>query len=150
MPDACQNDAPTPTPIPTKKRDTNVSLALFAPENDPPDRFSEFWDQYPHRNGAKKGKASAQKAWAKAIKARASPQEIIAGAMRYAGDRQVIEGYAKDPATWLNAKGWMDDIERAEKHSRQQHSQDGKRGDPALDNILRIAGLGTPSGNAGR
>jgi uncharacterized protein YdaU (DUF1376 family) len=118
MPEPCQTDAPTPTTI-DKNRDTNVSLALFAPENDLPDRFDDFWQQYPHRNGAKKGKASAQKAWAKAIKARASPDQIIAGAMRYAGDRQVIQGYAKDPATWLNAKGWEDEVE-------QSHSNSGR------------------------
>jgi uncharacterized protein YdaU (DUF1376 family) len=104
---------PEPYPEPDiKEKDTNVSFALFAPECDPPDRFNDFWDQYPHRGGAKKGKASAQKAWQKAIKARASPDQIIAGAMRYAGDRQVISGYAKDPATWLNAKGWQDEIEQ--------------------------------------
>ena len=107
----------TDTDTDISKRDTNVSLALIAPECAEPDRFNDFWDQYPHRGGAKKGKASAQKAWQKAIKARASPDQIIAGAMRYAGDRQVISGYAKDPATWLNAKGWQDDIEQHRNNS---------------------------------
>jgi len=97
---------PEPEPEPYK-RDTNVSLVLVQP-----DRFEEFWQQYPHRNGAKKGKASAQKSWQRAIKARASPEQIIAGAMRYAGDRQVLSGYAKDPATWLNNQGWSDEIEQ--------------------------------------
>jgi hypothetical protein len=97
----------TDTDTDTDKRDTNVSLALVQP-----DRFEEFWQQYPHRNGAKKGKASAQKSWQRAIKARASPEQIIAGAMRYAGDRQVLSGYAKDPATWLNNQGWSDEIEQ--------------------------------------
>ena len=113
---------PEPEPEPKiKERDTNVSLALVAPCE--PDRFSEFWSQYPHRNGAKKGKAAAEKAWAKAIKARASPQQIIAGALRYANDRQVIQGYAKDPATWLNAKGWEDEIERDANHNRPQNGR---------------------------
>ena len=103
---------PEPEPEPDiSNRDTNVSLALVAPET-PPDRFSEFWDQYPHRNGAKKGKAAAQKSWAKSLRNGATPDQIIGGAMRYAGDRQVIEGYAKDPATWLNQKGWEDEIEQ--------------------------------------
>jgi uncharacterized protein YdaU (DUF1376 family) len=104
-----------------KDREPIGSLALVAPEI--PSRFSEFWDQYPHRNGAKKGKAKAEQAWAKAIKARASPDQIIAGAMRYAGDRQVIEGYAKDPATWLNAKGWEDEIERSDNRPRSSPSR---------------------------
>jgi hypothetical protein len=106
-----------------KERDTNVSLALIAPECvQEPDRFQEFWDQYPHRGGAKKGKASAQKAWAKAIRARASPAQIIAGALRYAGDRQVMAGYAKDPASWLNQKGWEDEVEPDHGTSRQSGS----------------------------
>ena len=94
-----------------EERDTNVSLALFALEQKPPDRFEEFWDQYPHRGGAKKGKATAQKSWAKAIKDGATQSEIIAGAMRYAGDRQVIDGYAKNASTWINQRGWTDEIE---------------------------------------
>lgn len=112
MPEPCQTDAPTPIPIPIdKKRDAKASFALSARERDHDGRFDEFWQQYPHRNGAKKGKAVAQKAWDRAVKARASPDHIIAGAMRYATDRQVIQGYAKDPATWLNAKGWEDEVE---------------------------------------
>lgn len=118
---------PEPEPEPNiKERDTNVSLALVAPCE--PDRFSEFWNQYPHRNGAKKGKAAAEKAWAKAIKARASPSQIIAGALRYANDRQVIQGYAKDPATWLNAKGWEDDIEHDTQHGDRGNGSSGRGG----------------------
>ena len=129
-----QTKASTPVERPFNHTDTNTdtvrevtnvpSLALVAQrEPEPPDRFSEFWNQYPHRGGAKKGKAAAEKAWAKAIKARASPQQIIAGALRYANDRQVIQGYAKDPATWLNAKGWEDDIERDSNHNSTPHSR---------------------------
>ena len=118
---------PEPEPEPKiKERDTNVSLALVAPCE--PDRFSEFWDQYPHRNGAKKGKAAAEKAWAKAIKARASPAQIIASAIRYANDRQVIQGYAKDPATWLNARGWEDDIEHDTQHGDHGNGSSGRGG----------------------
>lgn len=120
MPEPCQNDAPTPIPITMKKiRDTSVSLALPAHGCVEADMFDDFWQQYPHRGGAKKGKANAQKAWAKAIKAKVSPDRIIAGAMRYASDRQVIQGYAKDPTTWINAKGWEDEIE-------QSHSNSGR------------------------
>lgn len=126
MPNTCQTDAPTPTPTPIRNRDTNVSLALLAPESELPDRFDDFWQQYPHRNGAKKGKEAARKAWARAIKTRASPDAIIAGAMRYASDRQVTQGYAKDPATWLNGKGWEDEIEQP--HSNSGHVRGGSGG----------------------
>jgi uncharacterized protein YdaU (DUF1376 family) len=136
---------PEPEPEPYKDRDTNVSLALFAPECEPPDRFNDFWDQYPHRGGAKKGKASAQKAWQKAIKARASPDQIIAGAMRYAGDRQVISGYAKDPATWLNAKGWQDEIEQ---HSGNSGSRPSGTSGGMVAAFAAVASRRTPG--AGR
>lgn len=75
------------------------------------DRFEEFWTKYPHRNGAKKGKAAAKKAWGRAVKCKVSEDEIVAGALRYTRDRQVLDGYAKDPATWINSEGWADDIE---------------------------------------
>ena len=121
-------------------RDTNVSLALFAPECvQEPDRFQEFWDQYPHRNGAKKGRASAQKAWAKAIRARASPAQIIAGALRYANDRQVMAGYAKDPATWLNQKGWEDEIEPDHGTSRQSGSGPSGSRNAMVDAFAAVA-----------
>src|SRR5690606_19428118 len=45
------------------------------------DAFDEFWAAYPRRVG----KGAARKAWAKATK-KAAPEEIIAGARRYAAD----------------------------------------------------------------
>lgn len=74
-------------------------------------KFDEFWQTYPHRNGAKKGKAPAKKKWDSAVKAGAKPDEIIAASKRYKNDAAVQRGYAKDPATWLNQRGWEDDIE---------------------------------------
>ena len=102
---------PEPEPEPERKRETKVSLV----PKPKAERFEDFWDQYPHRNGAKKGKATAKASYDRQIAAGASEQEIISGAMRYAEDRQVIEGYAKHPATWLNQKGWEDDIEPVSK-----------------------------------
>lgn len=90
-----------------RKSDGKPSLAHLLDRS----RFAEFWDQYPHRGGAKKGKASAQKVWDRLVKAKVPQDQIIAGAERYAGDRQVMAGFAKDPATWLNARGWEDEIE---------------------------------------
>jgi len=100
-------------PEPYPERDTNVSLARE-------DLFDEFWSVYPHRNGAKKGRAKAKASFGKAVKAGTSQQEIIAGAKRYRGDRQVLDGYAKDPTTWLNQSGWQDDIEPPKQNHQQQ------------------------------
>jgi uncharacterized protein YdaU (DUF1376 family) len=129
---------PEPEPEPDiRKKDTNVSLALVAHETKP-DRFAEFWDQYPHRNGAKKGKAAAQKAWAKSLRSGVSPDQIIGGAMRYAGDRQVLDGYAQNPATWLNQKGWEDDIEQPSGISRHGSGPSG-RGNAMVDAFASVA-----------
>ena len=101
---------PEPEPEPYKDRDTIVSLA----RKPKPERFEDFWNQYPHRNGAKKGKAKARQKYERLVASGVSEHEIITGAMRYATDRQVVEGYAKDPTTWLNNQGWTDDIEPAQ------------------------------------
>lgn len=98
-------------PEPESIRDTNVSLARSEPK--PPDRFGEFWEAYPHRGNAKKGKAKAMEKYQRHVKAGVSQQEIIEGAKRYAADRRVIEGFAKDPTTWLNNQCWCDEIEPA-------------------------------------
>lgn len=88
-------------------------------------QFESFWNVYPHRGGAKKGKTPAYKKFVTAVNNAATPIDIIAGAVRYQGDRRVIEGYAKDPATWLNQKGWEDEIEPATTAStpRQEHAR---------------------------
>jgi hypothetical protein len=136
---------PEPEPEPDiRNRDTNVSLALIAPEQ-PPDRFSEFWQQYPHRNGAKKGKAVAVKAWAKALRSGATADSIIAGAMRYATDKQVIEGYAKDPATWLNQQGWQDDIEQ----SSTSKPREGRSGNGMVAAFAAVAARRSTGPGAG-
>jgi len=73
------------------------------------DHFADFWDAYPHRNGAKKNRKGAEAAFSKALKA-ATAEQIAGGveAMRNAPD--VLRGYACDPTTWLNQQGWTDDI----------------------------------------
>jgi hypothetical protein len=44
----------------------------------------------------------------------AEPDDIIAGAKRYASQRQGQEArYTKNPATWLNAGAWLDEPQAA-------------------------------------
>jgi hypothetical protein len=81
-------------PIPTPK------LSVKPPENP---LFEEFWKVYPR----KVGKGEARKAWIGAIK-RATPEEIIAGAKRYAATKPDPE-YTKHPGPWLNADRWLDE-----------------------------------------
>jgi hypothetical protein len=65
--------------------------------------FEEFWKVYPR----KVGKGEARKAWAGALK-RATAEEIIAGAKRYAATKPDPE-YTKHPGPWLNADRWLDE-----------------------------------------
>lgn len=71
-----------------------------------PQRFDEFWLQYPR----KVGKKAALKAYGTALREGADPDDIIAGACRYAAERagEPVR-YTKHPPTWLNAGCWDDE-----------------------------------------
>ena len=66
--------------------------------------FETFWSTYPRREA----KRQAWKAWGKALE-RATPEQITAGARRYASDPNRSEQFTKHGATWLNADGWEDE-----------------------------------------
>lgn len=69
------------------------------------ERFEQFWQTYPRRTA----KRSAERAYAQAL-ARASPEEILSGAKRYARERHGQDvRYTAHPATWLNADRWKDE-----------------------------------------
>jgi uncharacterized protein YdaU (DUF1376 family) len=86
----------------TDKREAKASLRAT--------RFDEFWQAYPHRNGTKKGRASALKVYERRMRDGVSEQELIDGAQAAHRHPDVIRGYARDPTTWLNAEGWTDEI----------------------------------------
>jgi hypothetical protein len=65
------------------------------------DPFDEFWAAYPRKDDKKRARA----AYTKALR-EASPEEILAGARRYAGDPNREARYTKQPTTWLNAGAW--------------------------------------------
>jgi hypothetical protein len=77
-----------------------------------PQRFQEFWDNFPHRNGAKKKRKEAEGKYAKAVAAGVPEQILIAAAIRYRNDAQVLRGYGSGPVPWLNGEMWNDDIEQ--------------------------------------
>lgn len=74
-------------------------------------RFHEFWDAYPHRGGVKRDRKTSLQRYERAVKGGVSEQDLIDAAKALHRDRRVIDGYAKDPATWLNKEGWNDGIE---------------------------------------
>lgn len=105
IPEVQSGNTPLPLPIPVKEvSEGKPSLGRS------PSRFQDFWDTYPHRGGAKRKRSQAEAKYAAAVKAGVSEQVIIDGAKRSALDRQVIAGYARDPVTWINQRGWEDEI----------------------------------------
>ncbi|UCR74445.1 RepA-like replication initiator [Mycobacterium phage Beakin] len=74
------------------------------PESKYPADFEAWWEHYPR----KVGKAAALKAWRKALK-RATKEELIAGAIRYAEDPNRVEQFTKYPEGWLSRDGWLDE-----------------------------------------
>ena len=142
---------PEPEPEPyIKNRDTNVSLVrrdLFQAKD-----FADFWDAYPHRNGKKKNRQGAEAAFARAIKAGATIEDIAAGVDAMRRDPDVMRGYARDPTTWLNQRGWTDEIPETPingsnygnvtDRSKQSPNGPQNRVDPAVANIARIVGIG--------
>jgi hypothetical protein len=87
----------TPSPIP----DLAKAKSIKTPTENP--LFEEFWGVYPR----KVEKGVARKAWKNALK-RATPEEIIAGAKRYAALKLDLE-FTKHPGPWLNADRWLDE-----------------------------------------
>jgi hypothetical protein len=73
--------------------------------------FEDWWRQYPKRVA----KAAALKAYRTVItKKLATVDELLAGAMRYAAEREGQDPrYTKHPATWLNGGCWADEAAMA-------------------------------------
>ncbi|AXH69843.1 hypothetical protein SEA_GIRR_70 [Mycobacterium phage Girr] len=67
-----------------------------------PRDFEEWWQHYPRKDAKK----SALEAWKRACK-RASKQQLIAGAIRYANDPNRVPKFTKQPTTWLNGDCWL-------------------------------------------
>ena len=68
------------------------------------DEFIDWYLVYPR----KEGKGLAEKAYAKARK-KATAEQLLAGAQRYADDPNREKQFTKLPATWLNAESWDDE-----------------------------------------
>lgn len=80
-------------------------------EEKTPDGFSLFWASYPK----KEGKGQAEKSWAKAKSKKDFPciDAILEAVDRYKRSEQVVKGFVKNPATWINGKCWLDEVKEA-------------------------------------
>lgn len=73
--------------------------------------FDHWYAHYPR----KVARGAAEKAFAKALK-QASLEQLIAGAQRYAAamaSQGTAKVYIAHPASWLNQKRWLDELEAA-------------------------------------
>jgi hypothetical protein len=87
-----------------------ASRGVSDPDPDADPDFTAFWAAYPR----KRDKKPAFKAWGHAIKRKAEPKEIIAGAERYHAecDREHrAPRHIKLPGTWLNGDCWTNEDE---------------------------------------
>jgi hypothetical protein len=90
-------------------RGTNPRALGCNPRNQTPtviawmNSFEQFWKVFPRRVA----KGAAKKAYKNALR-RASSDEILAGARRYAATNPDPE-FTAFPATWLNADRWLDE-----------------------------------------
>ena len=66
--------------------------------------FDKFWNIYPREVG----KQEAARAFIKALRL-ADPEVILAGAKRYAEDKNRLAVYTAHPSTWLNQGRWEDE-----------------------------------------
>jgi len=76
-------------------------------------KFDDFWSAYPR----KVGKDAARRAWEKAIKSGADPDDVIAGARAYVRDptrRTADIKFTAHPATWLSQGRWTDEAATAQ------------------------------------
>nr|DAP08741.1 MAG TPA: replisome organizer protein [Caudoviricetes sp.] len=88
---------------------TSNANAPQKPQNAPLSDFETFWALVPRRVGKK----AAERAW-RAVERRGESQDAIDGMRAYAAafaQRGAELKYVPHPSTWLNRRGWEDDLE---------------------------------------
>lgn len=91
----------------------NNNLTVVPPVVPHQNRFLQFWEIYPKRAG-NRDKAAAEKAFNAACR-RATPDEIIAGAQRYAifceAAGKIGTEFIRQARTWLNQSSWKEEYD---------------------------------------
>lgn len=105
---------PEPSREATRGPSPHIPEARSQKESLERNRFEEFWQTYPHRGGAKRNRKGAEVKFAAAVRRGIPQQTLIDAATRYRTDKRVLDGYSRDPVTWLNQNGWEDDVEAAQ------------------------------------
>jgi uncharacterized protein YdaU (DUF1376 family) len=138
VPESCRNDASLSLSLShveePKKEGSSTSSRRAS-------RFDEFWAAYPHRNGTKKGRASALKSYSRRVRDGVPEQAIIDGAQEAQRHPDVVRGYARDPTTWLNAEGWTDEIGQTVHQFPSRGRNDGPGLDAHLDHLKALVAV---------
>lgn len=109
----------------------NTSKRKTLSEGDVAQLFDEFYKEYPK----KVDKGAAKRAFKSAL-TRATFEDILAGAIRYANDPNLPESkYMKNPATWLNADAWENGPIPAD--PRRQKEREKKQAELELEEYIR-------------
>ena len=104
-----------PIRIQSESESKPKSVRTSSPETD--ELFDEFWKEYPK----KVKKPDAVKAWNK-IPSQVDPHTVIEGVLRWKkSDQWARDGgrFIPNPATWLNARQWEDEVQETGNTSKQ-------------------------------
>lgn len=105
-----ESDQAIASPRIEENREEKKERTPLPPKGGDGQGFTQFWDAYPHRAGAKRNRKGAEAKWRAALRRGVTADTIMAGVERMKADPAVARGYARDPATWLNQEGWADEI----------------------------------------
>ena len=106
-------------------KDSIESAQKCEDENGVEKRFEKFWEAYAN----KKGKKNAHKAFLKINPDEELFAKIMEGVNQYHKSRNWLEGYRKDPATWLNGECWEDDYSNESRPIKTVSAQQYKQRD---------------------
>ncbi|MES5383875.1 hypothetical protein [Mycolicibacterium conceptionense] len=89
--------------LPVQASDFPATFDPIPPSNYP-EPFERWWHHYPRKAGKRKAFAAWQSA-----RRRATDEQLIEGAKRYAADPNRTDQFTKYPEGWLSRDGWDDD-----------------------------------------
>jgi uncharacterized protein YdaU (DUF1376 family) len=109
--------------------------------------FERFWEAYPHRGGFADPKKPASAKFAIRVKGGADPEDIIAGAERYAEHvlgQDLDPRYIPQAVKWLNDQRWEEVKPNGYDHGQQSEidpAEEERRRHEALQRVLAAAGI---------
>lgn len=109
-PTVVESGIPTPTTVYQMPTVVYPATATAIEAKNPrviPVGFLEFWEGY--RCERRRNKPAAMKEWGRQG-CEAIWGEVVAGLERYKAGRQWKDGYMPEPARWLKARGWEDEV----------------------------------------